>query len=60
MDLEKAIKIINIEEPFTKEEYLKAHRIFFEKICNVDIKNSDGSFKNIYTIFKEASQNYKK
>ena len=60
MDLNQAIKIMNYdtEIPPSMEESIEAEEVFFIKLFNVNVKNPDGSFRSIYDIFEEESDNY--
>jgi hypothetical protein len=62
MKLSEAIKIINhdvYDRCITEEEILEAHMVFW-KALGVNIKNPDGSYKSMYTIFEEASKCFNK
>jgi hypothetical protein len=63
MELSEAIKIINYEvydRCVTKEEEVEAQRVFWRDLFKVDIQNSDGSYKSVYSIFEEASKCFNK
>ena len=57
MNNKEMFDIINGDKFGTQEECLEAHEKFFAKF-NVTLKNKDGSYKSLYNIFKEASENY--
>lgn len=61
LDINQAIKIMNYDTviPPSNEELMEAGEVFFKKLFNVDVRNPDGSFKSMYDVFKEASDNYK-
>lgn len=57
MDVNKAIKIIDLDPAHTsKEESLEAYEAFF-KSFGVDIIDKNGNYKTIYRILKEAAMN---
>lgn len=61
MKLSEAIKIINYDvydKCVTEEEQLEAQIVFWKDLYGVTIKNPDGSYKSMYTIFKEASERF--
>lgn len=63
MKLSEAIKIINYDvydRCVTKEEELEAQMVFWRDLFGVSIKNPDGSYKSMYTIFEEASKCFNK
>ena len=59
MELNEAIKIINLEKMSTDEEYTKAIGIFFQNTFNVDVKKSDGTYKPMFDVLSEASEKLK-
>ena len=59
MDLKRAIDIINGDIFVDNKERLEAYETYF-KALGVTISNSDGTYKNTYDIFKEASDNFQK
>lgn len=59
MKLSEAIQIINFDvydRCITEEEQLEAQMVFWRDLYGVTIKNPDGSYKSMHTIFKEASE----
>ena len=59
MTQERMFQIIDFEAEagvVTKEEMIEAYTMFF-KLFDVDIHNSDGTYKSLYTIFEEAHNN---
>jgi hypothetical protein len=63
MKLSEAVKIINYDvydRCITEEELLEAQTVFWKTLFGVDIKNPDGSYKSMYTIFEKASKCFNK
>lgn len=61
MKLSEAIKIMDYgvyDRCVAEEEQLEAQMVFWRDLCGVDIKNPDGSYKSMHTIFKEASERF--
>lgn len=58
MNLKEALEYVNGIKIGTQEQYIEAHTIMFKEIYNVNVKNQDGTYKNIYEIFLEASENF--
>lgn len=56
MTHERMLDIINFETVTTDEETLEAYTMYF-KMFGVSVCNPDGTYKSIYNIFKEASEN---
>lgn len=59
MTHERMLQIINFDleaKEATKEEIVEAYTMYF-KLFDVDVKNSDGTYKLLDTIFKEAHNN---
>jgi hypothetical protein len=59
MKLSEAIQIINCDvydKCTTEEEQLEAQTVFWRDLYGVTIKNPDGSYKSMYTIFKEVEE----
>lgn len=57
MDINKAIKIIDLDPAYTsKKETLEAYKVFF-KSFGVDIMDKNGNYKTVYEILKEAAMN---
>jgi uncharacterized protein affecting Mg2+/Co2+ transport len=57
MTFKKAIDIINGDIFVDDKEQLEAYETYF-KTLGVTISNPDGTYKSIYDIFKEASDNF--
>lgn len=58
MNLKEALEYVNGIKIGTQEQYIEAHTIMFKEIYNVNVKNQDGTYKNIYEIFLESSENF--
>ena len=60
LELDRAIRIINydINENSSESEQLEAFKVFFKKLFDTDIQNSDEKKKNIYDVFTEASKKF--
>lgn len=60
MEFKEALSIINFETTGTKEQELEAYTIMFKEMFGVDVRNQDGTYKNLYDIFEEANKNINK
>lgn len=58
MNLKEALEYVNGIKIGTQEQYMEAHTVMFKEIYDVNVKNQDGTYKNIYEIFSEASKNF--
>ena len=58
MNLKEALEYVNEIKTGTQEQYMEAYTVMFKEMYGVNVKNQDGTYKNIYEIFLEASENF--
>lgn len=59
MDLKRAIDVINGDILVDDKKLLEAYETYFKPL-GATISNPNGTYKNTYDIFKEASDNFQK